>query len=316
MDRFLSMAVFKRVVDAGSFAAAARHLGMSPEMAGNHVKALEAHLGVRLLNRTTRRMHPTEAGAAYFARCAQILSELEGAEAEASAQQGAPSGVLRIAGPMTFGELHLGSAISAYMDRYPAVKVDVFLSDRHVNLIDEGFDLAIRIGEPPDSSLIARRLAEARLVLCASPAYVERSGSPQKPADLSRHACLVYADLKSPRIWRFTDPNGHSETVQIDGPFSSNNPQLLLSLALAGHGLILWPSFAVWAEIRTGRLVPFLTEWRTRELTICALYPHRPLLSPKVRSFVDFLAERFGGEPEWENWRLIKAPARAQVTEA
>ena len=308
MDRLLSMAVFRRVVDAGSFARAARDLGMSPEMAGNHVKALEAHLGVRLLNRTTRRMHVTEAGAAYHARCVQILSEIEEAETEAGAQQVAPSGVLRIAGPLTFGQLHLGPAISAYMDRYPAVKVDAFLSDRHVNLIDEGFDLAVRIGEPPDSSLISRRLAGARLVLCASPAYVDRSGSPQKPADLSRHACLAYADLKSPRTWRFTDENGHSETVQVTGPFSSNNPQLLLSLALAGHGLILWPSFAVGAEIRAGRLVPFLTGWRMRALTIWALYPHRPLLSPKVRTFVDFLAERFGGEPEWDEWRLVAKP--------
>jgi DNA-binding transcriptional LysR family regulator len=305
MDRILSMAVFKRVVDAGSFAGAARHLGMSPEMAGNHVKALEAHLGVRLLNRTTRRMHVTEAGAAYHARCAQILSEIEEAEAEAGAQQVAPSGLLRIAGPMTFGELHLGSVISAYMDRYPAVKVDIFLSDRHVDVIDEGFDLAIRIGEPPDSSLIARRLASASLVLCASPDYLDRNGSPQKPPDLGQHACLVYADLRSPRTWRFSDRKGHTETVQVTGRFSTNNPQLLLSLAVAGHGITLWPSYAVGPEIQAGRLVPLLAEWHTRELTIWVLYPHRPLLSPKVRTFIDFLAQRFSGEPEWEKWRLM-----------
>src|SRR5215467_170711 len=305
MDRILSMAVFKRVVDAGSFAAAARHLGMSPEMAGNHVKALEAHLGVRLLNRTTRRMHLTEAGAAYHARCAQILSEIEQAEAEAGSQQAAPSGLLRITGPLTFGELHLGSAISDYMARYPAVGVEVFLSDRYVNLIDEGFDLAIRIGEPPDSSLITRRLSSAHLVLCASPTYLERSGRPEKPTDLNGHACLVYADLRSPRTWQFIAPDGRVETVQVTGPFSSNNPQLLLSLAVAGHGLILWPSFAVAGSILAGRLVPSLTNWRSRELTIRALYPHRPLLSAKVRTFVDFLADRFGPEPEWEKWRLV-----------
>jgi len=309
MDRILSMAVFKRVVDLGSFAGAARHLGMSPEMAGNHIKALEAHLGVRLLNRTTRRMHVTEAGAAYHARCVQILAEIEEAETEAGARQAAPSGILRIAAPMTFGELHLGSAISAYMDRYPSVKVDVFLSDRYVDLIDEGFDLAVRIGEPPDSSLIARRLASAGLVLCAAPAYLDRNGSPQKPADVGGHACLVYADLRSPRTWRFSDAVGHTEIVQITGPFSSNNPQLLLFLAVAGHGLILWPSFAVGPEILAGRLVPLLTEWRTRELIIWALYPHRPLLSPKVRTFVDFLARRFGGGAEWEKWRTaVKKP--------
>jgi DNA-binding transcriptional LysR family regulator len=298
MDRLLSMTVFKRVVDAGSFAGAARHFDISPEMAGNHVRALEAHLGVRLLNRTTRRMHLTEVGAAYHARCAQILSEIEEAEAEAGSQQAAPSGLLRITGPLTFGELHLGPAIGDYMARYPSVRVEVFLSDRHVNLIDEGFDMAIRIGDPPDSSLIARRLASARLVLCASPAYLDRSGRPEKPADLTRHACLVYADLRSPRTWRFTDPDGHAETVQISGPFSCNNPQLLVSLAIAGHGLILWPSFAVGADILAGRLVPLLTQWRSRELTIRALYPHRALLTAKVRTFVDFLAERFEPEPE------------------
>jgi DNA-binding transcriptional LysR family regulator len=256
-------------------------------------------------------MHVTEAGAAFHARCTQILSEIEEAEAEAGAQQVAPSGVLRIAGPKTFGELHLGSAIGAYMNRHPSVKVDIFLSDRHVDVIEEGFDLAIRIGDPPDSSLIARRLASASLVLCASPDYLDRCGSPRKPADLSQHTCLVYVDLRSPRTWRFSDGHGHTEVVQIAGPFSTNNPQLLLSLAVAGHGILLWPSFAVGAEILTGRLVPLLTEWRTRELIIWALYPHRQLLSPKVRSFVDFLVQRYGGELEWEKWRVVvKGPAR------
>jgi DNA-binding transcriptional LysR family regulator len=305
MDRLLSMAVFKRVVDAGSFAGAARHFGISPEMAGNHVRALEARLGVRLLNRTTRRLHLTEAGAAYHARCAQILSEIEEAEAEAGAQQAAPSGLLRLTGPLTFGEQHLGPAISDYLARYPSVSMEVFLSDRHVNLIDEGFDLAIRIGVPPDSTLIARRLALASLVLCAAPSYLERRGRPEQPSDLSRHSCLVYADLRSPRTWRFTAADGQVETVQITGPLSSNNPQLIVSLAVAGHGLILWPSFAVGAHILAGRLVPLLTTWHSRELAIQAIYPHRSLLSAKVRTFVDFLAERYAGEPDWEKWWLV-----------
>ena len=303
MDRLASMAVFKRTVEAGSFAAAARQFGISPEMAGNHVRALERHLGVRLLNRSTRRLHLTEAGGSYYERCSRILSDIEEAEAEASSLQVMPSGLLRIAGPLTFGVLHLAPAISDYMTRYCGISVDVSLSDRHVNLIEEGFDLAIRIGEPSDSALIARRLASARLVLCASPAYLERAGRPEKPADLTRHACLVYADLRSPRTWRFTDAKGYTETVQISGPFTSNNPQLLVSLAAAGHGLIFWPSFAVGADILAGRLVPLLMDWRSRELSIWALYPHRSLLSAKVRSFVDFLAERFGPDPEWERWR-------------
>ncbi|HKF60079.1 MAG TPA: LysR family transcriptional regulator [Dongiaceae bacterium] len=303
MDRLTSMAVFKRAVEAGSFAAAARHFGISPEMAGNHVRALESHLGVRLLNRSTRRLHLTEAGSSYYERCARILAEIEEADAEAGSQQLAPHGPLRIAAPMTFGVLHLGPAIGEYMARYPSVKVDVSLSDRRVNVIDEGFDLAIRIGDISESALVVRRLASARLVLCASPAYLAHAGRPEKPTDLTRHACLIYSDLRSPRSWRFTSADGRTDTVQVVGPFTSNNPHLMVSLALAGHGLIYWPSFAVGAEILAGRLVPLLMDWRSRELTIRALYPHRALLSAKVRSFVDFLVERFGPEPEWDRWQ-------------
>jgi DNA-binding transcriptional LysR family regulator len=303
MDRLTSMAVFKRAVDDGSFAAAARHFDISPEMAGAHVRSLETRLGVRLLNRTTRHLHLTEAGGGYYERCSRILSEIEEAEAEASSLQVTPTGVLRIAGPLTFGSLHLGPAISDYMTRYPSVMVDISLWDRHINLIGEGFDVAIRIGDPEDSTLVARRLTSSGLVLCASPAYLERAGRPEQPADLTQHACLVYADLRAPRTWRFTASDGHTESIQITGPFTSNNPQLLVSLAVASHGVILWPSFAVAADIAAGRLVPLLTEWRTRELAIWALYPHRPLLPAKVRTFVDFLAERFGAAPEWERWR-------------
>src|SRR5215468_10168995 len=215
MDRLTSMAVFKRAVEAGSLAAAARQFGISPEMAGKHVRDLEKHLGVRLLNRSTRRLHPTEAGGNYYERCNQILSDIEDAEAEAGSLQVTPRGLLRITGPRTFGVLHLAPAISDYMAHYPSVSVDISLSDRRVNLIDEGFDLAIRIGETSDSGLIARRLASACLVLCAAPAYLDRTGRPEKPADLSRHACLVYADLRSPRTWRFTAADGRTETVQI-----------------------------------------------------------------------------------------------------
>ena len=314
MDRLVSMAVFKRTVEAGSLAGAARHFGISAEMAGKHVRALETYLGVRLLNRSTRQLHVTEAGSAYYVRCSQILSDVEAAEAEAGSQQATPTGVLRIAGPLTFGVLHLAPAISDYMSRYPALKIEVSLSDQHVNLIEEGFDLAVRIGEPSDSALMARRLSSARLVLCASPAYLDRAGRPEKPADLSGHACLVYADLRSPRTWRFTDAGGRTETVQVTGPFTSNNPQLLISLAVAGHGLILWPSFAVGADILAGRLVPLLTDWHSRDLAIWALYPHRPLLSAKVRSFVDFLAERFGPDPEWERWR--EKPGRSATSQS
>ena len=179
MDRLASMAVFKRTVELGSFAAAARHFGISPEMAGNHVRALERRLGVRLLNRSTRRLHLTEAGEGYLARCTQILTDIEEAEAQANALQTAPRGLLRIAVPVTFGLQHVAPAVSAYMARYPEVNFDTVVSDRFVNLIEEGFDLAIRVGPLNDSNLIARQLASGERIVCASPAYLERAGRPQ-----------------------------------------------------------------------------------------------------------------------------------------
>jgi DNA-binding transcriptional LysR family regulator len=300
MDRLLSMAVFKRTVEAGSFAAAARNFGISAEMAGNHVRALETHLGVRLLNRTTRRLHLTEAGSSYYARCTNILADIDEAESEASSLQATPRGLLRIAAPVTFGVRHIAPAISDYMTRYPDVTIEIAISDRYVNLIEEGLDVAIRIGELEASSLIVRRLASARLVACASPAYLRRAGRPETPSDLTRHACLIYVEIGEPTRWHFQGPNGQEETVHVTGPVASTNPEFVRQLALAGHGVILCPNFSVGADIAEERLTALLTDWRSREIPIHALYPHRPLLSAKVRSFVDFLAERFGSDPEWQ----------------
>jgi DNA-binding transcriptional LysR family regulator len=299
MDRLLSMAVFKRTVEAGSFAAAARHFGMSAEMAGNHVRALETHLGARLLNRTTRRLHLTEVGSGYYARCTTILADIDEAEAEAGSLQATPQGLLRIAAPVTFGVRHIAPAVSNYMTRYPDVTIEVAVSDRFVNLVEEGLDIAIRIGELEASSLIVRRLASAHLVACASPAYLRRAGRPETPSDLTRHSCLIYAEIGEPTRWRFQNPDGRDETVNVSGPLTSTNPEFVRQLALAGHGIILCPTFSVGADIAEGRFTPLLTDWRTHEIPIHALYPHRSLLSTKVRSFVDFLAERFGSDPEW-----------------
>jgi DNA-binding transcriptional LysR family regulator len=297
------MAVFKRAVDDGSFAAAARQFGISAEMAGNHVRSLETRLGVRLLNRTTRQLHLTEAGVNYLSRCTRILADIEEAEAEASALQVSPRGLLRIAAPVTFSVLHVAPALSDYMTRYPEVSVDIVISDRFVNLIEEGFDLAIRIGDLAESSLIVRRLASAHLLLCAAPAYVKRAGSPETPADLRRHACLIYAETGAPTAWRFQSSDGQIETVQVSGPFTSTNAAFVHRMALAGHGVILGPSYSLAADISEGRLVPLMTNWSSRELPINVLYPHRSLLSTKVRSFVDFPAERISENPQWEGWR-------------
>ena len=303
MDRLTSMAVFKRAVDDGSFAAAARHFGISPEMAGAHVRSLETRLGVRLLNRTTRHLSLTDAGTGYYARCASILADIDEAEAEANSLQRAPRGLLRIATPVTFGVKHIGPAISDYITRYPEVAVDVAVSDRFVNLIEEGIDLAIRIGELQESTLIARRLTSAHLVLCASPAYLHRAGRPETPGDLPRHSCLLYTEAGAPTKWRFEGPEKQIETVNVSGRICASNADLVRQLAIAGHGIVLAPSFSVGMDISEGRLTALLTDWRSRELQIHALYPHRLLLSAKVRSFVDFLAQRFGPDPEWEQWR-------------
>jgi len=310
MDRLVSMAVFKQTVDAGSFAAAARHFGISPEMAGNHVRGLETHLGVRLLNRSTRRLNLTEAGNVYYERCTRILADIQDAEAEVGVLQASPRGLLRVAAPVTFGVLHIAPAVSDYMTRYPDVKLDVAVSDRHVNLIEEGFDLAIRIGELQESNLIARRLTSAHLIVCAAPAYLQRAGRPETPADLSRHACLIYREIDAPDTWHFQAADGHAEMVRVSGPLASTNAAFLHRLALAGHGVVIGPSFALGTDIAEGRLVPLLTGWRPRELPINALYPHRPLLSAKVRTFVDFLAERFAAEPEWERCLKSDTPTR------
>jgi DNA-binding transcriptional LysR family regulator len=184
MDRLVSMAVFKQTVDAGSFAAAARYLGISPEMAGNHVRGLETHLGVRLLNRSTRRLNLTEAGGIYYERCTRILADIQDAEAEVGVLQASPRGLLRVAAPVTFGVLHIAPAVSEYMTRYPEVKLDVAVSDRHVNLIEEGYDLAIRVGELQDSNLVTRRLTSAHLIVCAAPAYLRRRAIRKSPPTL------------------------------------------------------------------------------------------------------------------------------------
>jgi DNA-binding transcriptional LysR family regulator len=305
------MAVFKRAVDAGSFAAAARHFGISPEMAGNHVRGLEKHLGVRLLNRSTRRLNLTEAGGVYYERCTRILADIQDAEAEVGVLQASPRGLLRIAVPVTFGVLHVAPAVSDYITCYPEIRIDIVVSDRFVNLIEEGFEVAIRVGELQDSGLIARRLASARLIVCAAPSYLQRAGRPETPADLSRHACLIYTETATPEIWKFQSQDGRTETVHVSGPLTSTNPAFVHRMALAGHGVVRGPTFSLGADVAEGRLVPLLTGWRSHELSIHALYPHRSLLSAKIRSFVDFLAERFAPEPEWErSLRTATAPLR------
>lgn len=303
MDRLTSMEVFVRVVDCGSFAGAAAAMKLSRGMVSKHVLALEERLSVRLLNRTTRTLNLTEAGAGYYERCRQIVQDAEEADRATSQLQSEPRGDLRINAPMTFGSMHLAPALPDLLGRYPDMSVDLVLNDRVIDLVDEGFDVAIRIARMPDSSLIARKLAPCRLVLCAAPGYLEKFGTPQIPQDLVNHRCLLYSISSSPREWHLSGPEG-PVTVKVNGPLRANNGEALMDAALTGLGILMLPTFIAGAHLASGALVPIMTDYAPRPLTINAVYPHNRHLSAKVRAFVDFMVERFGTTPAWDQWAM------------
>jgi DNA-binding transcriptional LysR family regulator len=302
MDRITGLSVFAKVVEGSSFAAAARHFGLSPAMVSKHIVALEERLGARLLNRTTRRVSPTEIGRVFYERATRILAEIDDAEQEASALQATPRGLLRVSGPLSFGTRQLAPAIADFLAACPAIEIDVTLSDRLADLVEEGFDLAIRIGRLADSSLIARRIAPCLVVACAAPAYLKKHGAPRIPADLAAHNCLGYSYAALRNEWRFSGPDG-VESVRVGGRLNANNGDILRLAALGGEGIILQPSFIVADDLTAGSLVPILPGYAPDELAIHAVYPHSRHLSVKVRSFVDFLVARFGQRPEWDRWR-------------
>lgn len=296
-----AMIAFARVVEAGSFTGAAARLGLSKSAVSKQIARLESHLGAQLLHRTTRRLSATEVGAALYERCARIAEEVEAAEEIASRLHAVPRGQLRVNAPVTFGHQHLGPCLADFLGRHPEVRLELTLNDRIIDLVEEGFDLAIRISSLTDSSLIARRLAPARRVLCAAPAYLQRRGVPMVPADLSAHACLIYTLEATPREWRFRHSSGGpTETVRIDGPLQANNGEVLLAAAISGLGIAMTPSFIAGPDIAAGRLVRLLPDYDDQFGGVYAVYPPARHLSPKVRAFVDFLAERFGPEPPWE----------------
>ncbi len=302
MDRVTSLSVFVKVVEGSSFAAAARHFGLSPAMVSKHIVSLEERLGARLLNRTTRQVSPTEIGREFYERSTRILADLDEAEQAASALQATPKGLLRLNGPLSFGIRHLAPAIIDYLAACPEAAIDVTLSDRVVDLVDEGFDLAIRIARLADSSLIARRIAPCRIVACAAPAYLKKHGAPRRPADLTAHNCLGYSYAALRNEWRFTGPDG-AESVRIAGRLNANNGDVLRLAALRGEGIVIQPTFLIGDDLASGELVSILPGFVPDELVIQAVYPHSRHLSVKVRSFIDFLVARFGQDPEWDRWR-------------
>jgi len=310
MDRFDSIVAFARVVEAGSFARAADRLDLSVSAVSRHVSELEAHLGVRLLNRTTRRLSLTESGQMFYERCVQLLADLEEAEQAVTAAAVVPRGTLRITASISFGAGYLGPVIAEFQQRHRELRFDVDLSDRAVDLVDERIDLAIRIGGIGSHALIARRIGSAQMVCCAAPAYVARHGEPRTPADLARHACLTYEYSSEGNLWRFNDAAGAAHDVKVTGHAHSNNGAMLAALAVAGVGITVEPDFIVAADVRAGRLVRLLRDYAPPAININAVYPSRRHLSAKVRAFIDFVALRFERDPPWRLTDATRAPPR------
>ena len=299
MDRFDAIRAFAQVVESGSFAKAAERLGLSTSAASRHVAELESHLQTRLLNRTTRRVSLTESGRAFYERSVQLLADLEEAEQEASSAAVVPRGTIRLTTSVNFGVRHLAPAIAEFLAAHREVRFDVSLSDRIVDLVEEGFDLAIRIGPPGADNLVARKLGETRLVPCASPEYLARRGAPRAPEELGRHDCFSYEYVNPRNLWRFRDRAGNEHAVRIAGRLHSNNGDLLAEVAARGAGIVFEPAFIVGPDVRAGRLVPLLQDYEAPPLPIYAVYPSRKHLSAKVRRFVDFLVARYANAQDW-----------------
>lgn len=308
-DSLYEMSVFEKVVAAGSLSAAARDLGVSTAVVSRRLAALEARLGVRLVNRTTRRLALTDEGASYHEACARILAEIEDADSAAAAQRVEPQGLLKVALPASFGHKHIAPLVPPFAARYPKIELAFSLSDRTVNVIAEGYDLAIRIGELEDSSLAARKLAPNRRVVCASPQYLREHPAPRVPEDLRQHNCLTTTDLQM--NWEYKGPDGKRGMVRVSGHYACDNWEVLREWAMAGLGVALKSTWDVRRQLGEGLLVPLLPEYDFgTDVAIYAVYPHRRYLPAKTRLFIDYLAESFGPEPYWDQPALALEPKR------
>jgi DNA-binding transcriptional LysR family regulator len=298
MDRLSAMRTFRTVVETGGFSAAARRLGLSKAAVSKQVAELETHFGTALLHRTTRRLNATDAGRRYFENCVRLLDELDDVEAEVRNAQAEPTGRLRVSAPVNFGNAVLAPVICAIAQRYPKLEIQVELSDRFVDLIEEGFDVALRIRTNlPDSSLIARRIGSVTRSVCAAPSYLKRMGLPKTPLELKNHACLIYTLSTSPYDWKFTS-GGKSVTVRVSGGIQSNNGQFLMSFLHAGLGIALLPDFTVGEDVRAGRLKPILENYQVAPHDLYLVYPANRHQSPKLRAFIDMAAQHLTGECE------------------
>jgi DNA-binding transcriptional LysR family regulator len=301
MDRIDAMRAFIMVVTEGSFTRAAEHLEMSPQLVSKYVAQLEQHLGVRLLNRTTRRLHLTEAGTAYHQRAQQVLVEIDDMESQLGDLQTQARGLLRISAPVSFATRHLAPLLSDFQRAHPAVGIDLQLNDRKVDIVEEGFDIALRIGHLKSSSLIAKRIAPIRVVMCASPAYLKRHGTPRHPEDLKTHRYLRYSYMEQEAgdsLFRWLP----DRAPHHGGYLVSNNGDVLVESAMAGAGIALQPTFIAGAAIKAGTLRVVLPEHEPKPMSLYAVYAHRQLLASKVRCFVDFMEGYFGNPPFWDRF--------------
>ncbi len=300
MEGFGAIPVFVAVVENGGFSAAARTLGISKSAVSKRINQLEAHLGVRLLHRTTRKLSLTEAGERYFEHAAQALTAAGQAEDAVTELQGEPQGNLKISSPMSFGRLHVAPLIPKLLQRYPKLQIDLVMDDRKVDLVAGGFDVAIRAGNLPASTQIARKLAPVRQVLCASPDYIDRYDRPGTPAELSGHNCVLYSYSSDAGEWTLIGESG-PETVTVSGSYQVNNSEALLEALREGIGIGRLPTFVAGPDLNTGRLVKLFESYRLPDFTIYAVFPERQYLPAKVRAFLDFAIEYFGGDqPYWD----------------
>jgi DNA-binding transcriptional LysR family regulator len=311
MDRFLSMQAFSKVVEAGSFVRGAEKLGMSTTSVSRLIAELEEHLGTRLLQRTTRRLHLTDAGHRFIERATQLLTDLQEAEAEVGSATTTPRGRLRISVPLTFGVRHLANLFPRYRMKYPEVELEVHATDRRVDLIEEGFDLALRLSLEIPPTYVARRLTVVRLVVCAAPDYLKRHGTPRTPQDLAEHNCLTLPSGGFEGRWPLEGVDG-VVTVRVSGDFRADSGDLLRSAALAAQGIIMLPTFIIGDDLARGDLVPLLPKWRPPYTDAVIIYPTRRFVSAKVHTFTEFMQQEFAGDPSWDRWMAVRHPKRGR----
>ena len=313
MDGLTGLRVFHAVVESEGFSTAAARLGLCRPVCTKHINRLESHLQVRLIERTTRSLHLTEAGSRYYGRCTQILGDLEQAEREVTQSGAIPCGTLRLNAPHSFATAHIAPFVAEFIGKYPKVKLDVSLTDRVVDLIEEGYDIAIRIAaELPESSLVARRLAPCRYVVCGAPSYLAGHSEPLTPGDLARHECLVHNASPSGADWIFACSQGQRHVARISGSIATNSGEMLRAAALNGAGLAAMPTFLIGEDLAAGRLRTVLNEYLLQPSSIFAIYPSRKYLAPKARAFTDFLGEKYGPDPYWDHWLgALATPTRS-----